>query len=413
MMRTSVAHSSAFSGEKPAAIRRTTGSGKQHRGQRQHAQIERQRRQHAVGQRVSRPRATRCATSRRRWGRTPSTSAPSANRSRSRFGMRNAAKNASLVAPAPSVSAKICSRARPSRRDNMVSALSRRELLAISVGAVAAARFRSPRPSRRFPAAPPARRPDREAATADGGQLLEQRPIGRRLAARGQTIEHLDGVVGRRRRRPHHAAARRRRRRSRAVRSCRCGPSAPPRGRRSPAAAALTDASVSAIASRSSGFASLADRGDQRRRAPDGGRGSRAKIARSTPRPQLGAAAATASMAASRGGGASVFIARPRSRYRPARPRRAGTSHSSSCAGTAPSSNAPSAAAAAASVQSASPSWSAPRPSNNTPPRASGTAASAASRTPGSPLAIACPSCAGPRRSATRPAPRDHRACAP
>ena len=43
-------------------------------------------------------------------------SAPSANRSRSRFGMRNAAVKASMAAPPPNKAAKICSRARPSTR---------------------------------------------------------------------------------------------------------------------------------------------------------------------------------------------------------------------------------------------------------------------------------------------------------
>ncbi len=42
--------------------------------------------------------------------------APSANRSRSRFGMRNAAVNASIAPPPPNRAAKTCSRARPSKR---------------------------------------------------------------------------------------------------------------------------------------------------------------------------------------------------------------------------------------------------------------------------------------------------------
>src|ERR1700722_2436051 len=43
-------------------------------------------------------------------------SAPSANRSRSRFGIRNAAVKASIAAPPPNRAAKICSRASPSSR---------------------------------------------------------------------------------------------------------------------------------------------------------------------------------------------------------------------------------------------------------------------------------------------------------
>ncbi len=43
-------------------------------------------------------------------------SAPSAKRSRRRFGARNAAMNASLAVPAPKSAAKICSRANPSTR---------------------------------------------------------------------------------------------------------------------------------------------------------------------------------------------------------------------------------------------------------------------------------------------------------
>ncbi len=47
--------------------------------------------------------------------------APSANRSRSRLGMRNAAVNASIAAPPPNSAAKICSRARPSTRLHMTA----------------------------------------------------------------------------------------------------------------------------------------------------------------------------------------------------------------------------------------------------------------------------------------------------
>ena len=43
-------------------------------------------------------------------------SAPSANRSRSRFGMRNATVKASIALPPPNNAAQICSRARPSKR---------------------------------------------------------------------------------------------------------------------------------------------------------------------------------------------------------------------------------------------------------------------------------------------------------
>ena len=43
-------------------------------------------------------------------------SAPSANRSRSRFGMRNAAVKASIMPPPPNNAAQISSRARPSNR---------------------------------------------------------------------------------------------------------------------------------------------------------------------------------------------------------------------------------------------------------------------------------------------------------
>ncbi len=43
-------------------------------------------------------------------------SAPSANRSRSRFGMRNAMVNASMMRPPPKSAAKICSRASPRTR---------------------------------------------------------------------------------------------------------------------------------------------------------------------------------------------------------------------------------------------------------------------------------------------------------
>jgi hypothetical protein len=43
-------------------------------------------------------------------------SAPSANRSRSRFGMRNATVKASIMPPPPNNAAQICSRAKPSKR---------------------------------------------------------------------------------------------------------------------------------------------------------------------------------------------------------------------------------------------------------------------------------------------------------
>src|SRR5262245_17376114 len=48
-------------------------------------------------------------------------SAPSANRSRRRFGTRNATLNASVAMPAPKNAAITCSRARPSTRDAMVA----------------------------------------------------------------------------------------------------------------------------------------------------------------------------------------------------------------------------------------------------------------------------------------------------
>src|SRR5262245_7808864 len=48
-------------------------------------------------------------------------SAPSANRSRRRFGTRNATLNASVAIPAPKNAAITCSRARPSTRDAMVA----------------------------------------------------------------------------------------------------------------------------------------------------------------------------------------------------------------------------------------------------------------------------------------------------
>ncbi len=44
-------------------------------------------------------------------------SAPSAKRSRSKFGIRNAAKNASANIVVPNMKAKICSRTTPSRRE--------------------------------------------------------------------------------------------------------------------------------------------------------------------------------------------------------------------------------------------------------------------------------------------------------
>ena len=48
-------------------------------------------------------------------------SAPSANRSRSRLGTRNATLNASVAIPAPKNAAITCSRASPSTRDAMVA----------------------------------------------------------------------------------------------------------------------------------------------------------------------------------------------------------------------------------------------------------------------------------------------------
>ena len=48
--------------------------------------------------------------------------APSANRSRSRLGMRNATLKASVAKPAPNSTAITCSRASPSTRDSRVAA---------------------------------------------------------------------------------------------------------------------------------------------------------------------------------------------------------------------------------------------------------------------------------------------------
>ena len=48
-------------------------------------------------------------------------SAPSANRSRSRFGMRNAAVKASIAPPPPNSAAQTCSRASPSSRLHMTA----------------------------------------------------------------------------------------------------------------------------------------------------------------------------------------------------------------------------------------------------------------------------------------------------
>ena len=55
-------------------------------------------------------------------GTNAAESAPSANRSRSRFGMRKATLKASVCNPAPRRAAKTCSRTRPSRRDTRVRA---------------------------------------------------------------------------------------------------------------------------------------------------------------------------------------------------------------------------------------------------------------------------------------------------
>src|SRR6202020_2921429 len=71
-------------------------------------------------------------------------SAPSANRSRSRFGMRKAAVKASIAMPPPNSAAKICSRKSPSSRLHitarpmMPAALVFRRLLRSSVAIAAA-----------------------------------------------------------------------------------------------------------------------------------------------------------------------------------------------------------------------------------------------------------------------------------
>ena len=60
-------------------------------------------------------------------GTNAEVSAPSASRSRNRFGIRNATKNASATAPAPNRAANTISRASPSSRDPKIAALIRPE----------------------------------------------------------------------------------------------------------------------------------------------------------------------------------------------------------------------------------------------------------------------------------------------
>jgi len=49
--------------------------------------------------------------------------APSANKRRNKFGIRNATKNACVVAPAPKIEATSISRTKPVMRDNKVKPL--------------------------------------------------------------------------------------------------------------------------------------------------------------------------------------------------------------------------------------------------------------------------------------------------
>ena len=308
MIRTSVAHSAAFSGEKPVATRRTTGSGNSIADQRDQPEVDRQRRHHAVRERERRRARLAAAASRRRSARTPSTARPRRTDRAAGSGCGTPPGTRRCTRPRPA-SPRRPARARgPSRRDSIVSALTRRAPLASRAPPSSwppARRLR--RRLRRHHGFPDGGRTPSSTArsrSGDGGRRCSSsssaRSCGVPAAARQSSISTASsgGVVGA----AAIVARRRDRLRAAAARSCRSCPVRASIRHAAAVAAALTPRSASAIASRSNASRSPPAAATIIAARRSAGVPSRASGARSAPLPQLGAAAATASSAASRVG---------------------------------------------------------------------------------------------------------------
>src|SRR5580658_8723269 len=122
-------------------------------------------------------------------------SAPSANRSRSRFGMRNAMVNASMTRPPPNSAAKICSRARPSTRLQSTASPTTPAALVFSLSA------REPAPAAAAGVSPSAMRRSRYHRRSQGASLVTVTLPGRRDAEGARTVGVLVLLHGRRARR--------------------------------------------------------------------------------------------------------------------------------------------------------------------------------------------------------------------
>src|ERR1700689_886258 len=107
-------------------------------------------------------------------------SAPSANRSRSRFGMRTAMVNASMTRPPPNSAAKICSRASPSTRLQSTASPTTPAALVFSLSA------REPTPPAVGGISPPAMRRSRYHQRGQRASLLTVTLPGRRDTERAR-----------------------------------------------------------------------------------------------------------------------------------------------------------------------------------------------------------------------------------